>query len=76
MQSISAKGVDSAHISDSESDGREVADKVMQGSILLVFMSPESLVSSCKWREMFRSSVYRRHLVALVVDEAHCIDKW
>ena len=42
----------------------------------MIFMSPESLMGCCKWREMFRSPVYQRNLVGLIIDEAHCIDKW
>lgn len=75
VQSFSAKGVDSAYVADGEV-GDGMIDQVNQGSISLVFMSPESLVGCCQWREMFRSPVYRTNLVALIVDEAHCIEKW
>ena len=51
-------------------------EAVTKGSVSLIFMSPESLLGCCKWREIFRSPVYKRNLVGLVIDEAHCIDKW
>ena len=28
-----------------------------------------------RWREMFRNEVYQQNPVALVVDEAHCVEK-
>ena len=51
-------------------------DQVEKGEISLVFMSPELMITGCRWREMFRSAVYQENLGAVVVDEAHCVDKW
>ena len=42
----------------------------------MIYMSPESLLCVLKWREMFRSTVYQNNLIAIVVDEAHCVEKW
>ena len=74
VRSFSAKGVYSVYVSDGEAG--ETYEAVTKGSVSLIFMSPESLIGCCKWREMFRSSVYKKNLVGLIVDEAHCIDKW
>ena len=49
---------------------------VVKGKFSLVYMSPESMLTVLKYREMFRSSTYQQNLVCLAVDEAHCIDKW
>lgn len=43
--------------------------------IALVFRSPKSMITCCRWREMFRQPVYQENLMAVVVDEAHCLDK-
>ena len=74
VRSFSTKGVDSVYVSDSEAG--EACEAVTTGSVSLIFMSPESLLGCCKWREMFRLPIYKRNLMGLVVDEAHCIDKW
>ena len=42
---------------------------------LLVFMSPEAATTK-PWRELFKSPMFRKHLVLLAVDEAHCISEW
>ena len=74
VHSFSAKGVDSVYVS--HSDAGDIYEAVTKGSISSIFMSPESLIGCCKWREIFRSSVYKINLVGLIVDKAHCIDKW
>ncbi len=75
VQSFSSKGLQSAYVGAMDEDG-ETYERVRKGQFSLLFMSPEALVCGCKWREMFRSSVYQQNLVAVVVDEAHCIEKW
>lgn len=42
----------------------------------LVYISPESMLTNLKFREMFRSDVYQHNLVCLAIDEAHCVEKW
>ena len=41
-----------------------------------VFASPEALLSSRKGRQLLLSEELKQNLVALVIDEAHCIVKW
>ena len=38
-------------------------------------MSPEAAATK-PWRELFKSPMFRKHLVLLAVDEAHCISEW
>ena len=71
---FSSKGVESVYVADGEAGNTYEA--VTRGRVSLIFMSPESLMGCCKWREMFRSPIYQRNLVGLIIDEAHCIDKW
>ena len=41
----------------------------------ILFSSPEALVSS-KWREVLEKPSISGRIVAVVVDEVHCIPKW
>ena len=59
-----------------EQDDVQVKVDVLTGNFQLVYSSPESLLCVLQWREMFRSEVYQHNLVAVVVDEAHCIQEW
>ena len=54
----------------------ESMSDVQNGLVQLLFISPESLLSNPQWREMLRIPVYQERVVALVVDEAHCIAMW
>ena len=63
--------------------GDELGDKavkqaVVNGSCQVVYASPESLLTVQHWRDMLASPVYASNLVlvALVVDQVHCIDTW
>ena len=52
-------------------------DKIIsEGKCQLIFVSPESIMTNLRWREVLRSDVYQRHLVVLAVDEANCVPKW
>ena len=53
-----------------------VLDKIEKGCYQLVYISPESLLRENRWREMLRSDVYQKNMVAFCVDEAHCVKKW
>ena len=46
------------------------------GDHQLVFVSPENLYHNRALGDMLRSSPYQTNLAGLVVDEAHCVDKW
>jgi len=50
--------------------------EVCEGQFQLVYLSPEALLTNSTWRDMLQSPVYQSNLVALVVDEAHCVKKW
>ena len=46
------------------------------GQIQMVLISPELLGKGTIWRDMLKAEVYHKHLVALVIDEAHLIKNW
>ena len=54
---------------------RSAEIRVCNGEVQLVLISPESLIEVPKYRNMLLSKAYQEKLVALVVDEAHCVKK-
>ena len=69
------RGLKAAFVGKEQTD-ESIRKQVEKGVFSLIFMSPESLLQVLRWREMFRSRIYQENLVALVVDEAHCVEKW
>lgn len=51
-------------------------EEIKKGCYELLFVSPELLLNSSEWRDMLQSPVYKKQLVGVVVDEAHCVKKW
>ena len=56
--------------------GKTNPDGVLNGEYELVYISPELLLRKKCYRMMGMSEAYSDSLVALVVDEAHCVKKW
>ena len=54
----------------------EMKDGVLKGHYQLVYITPELLLESGMWRKMLTGDVYKKRLVAFVVDEAHTVKKW
>jgi len=50
--------------------------RVLDGNAEIVFTSPENIICNKIYRDMLRSEVYKKRLVALVVDKAHCVKTW
>jgi superfamily II DNA helicase RecQ len=50
--------------------------KLRDGHYHFVFAHPETLVSSKYGRELLLSETYQENVIAIVVDEAHCIVEW
>ena len=50
--------------------------KLRNGHYHIVFAHPESLISSNYGRELLLSELYQENVVAIVIDEAHCIVDW
>ena len=75
------RGVKSAYVCHGAGHGsgeleRPVKDAVVRGEVQLIYLAPECLLRDASIREMLRSEVYTDNLVAVAVDEAHCIDTW
>ena len=87
---VKVKGSRSADINDdghewaNEEDNMDVdidfgqceEKRLRDGHYHIVFAHPETLISSKYGRELLLSKTYQENVVALVVDEAHCIVEW
>ena len=52
-----------------------VKEKVLNGEVQLVYITPESMIETSRYRDMLLSP-HQEKLVALVIDEAHCVKTW
>ena len=50
--------------------------RVLKGEVQLVFITPENIIENRTYRDMLLLPVYQEKLVALVIDEAHCVKTW
>jgi len=57
-------------------DNEEAIQSVLRGDIQLVYISPEFILNNKKFCNMLQQSKYQDHLVALVVEKAHCFQMW
>ena len=69
------RGVAADFVAEAQEDQSAIS-RVLQGKVQLIFISPESLLHNSCYRSMLLSDVYRNNLVAVVVDEAHCVKTW
>lgn len=53
-----------------------VQQKVLNGLLDLVYISPENIINNPRYRNMLQTSNYRERLIAFAVDEAHCVKTW
>ena len=58
--------------------GQEEANfkEIVNGEMNVVFSSREAMLANDRWREIICSQVYQNNVVAVAVDEAHCITHW
>ena len=54
----------------------EAKKKVVNGEAQLVFISPENLICNKVYRDMLLTAPYKENLVAVTIDEAHCVKTW
>ena len=53
----------------------DICDDVVRGSCRVVIGHPEAFLSQ-QGRKLMRSKVYQKRVVALAIDEAHCVQTW
>ena len=74
--SLRQRGVNAAVISYGSGVKKELlATEDDLGKCSLLFCAPEALVGS-RWREAVEDPLISGRIVAVVVDEAHCVSKW
>lgn len=71
---LSSLGLNSVAVNSDERDG--VLEQIELGNFQYVFTSPEKMLSSERWRQLLASKEYQDNLVAVAIDEAHCITQW
>lgn len=54
----------------------EILKKVEKVNFTYLFALPQKMLSVNRWRKLMSSDEYRRYLVAITIDEAHCISQW
>ena len=69
------RGLKAEFVGEAQTDP-DIKDKVLKGDVQLVFITPESIINNSVYRKMLMSDVYTNKLVAVVVDEAHCVRTW
>ena len=53
-----------------------VQQRVISGEVQFVLITPESIIQRGKYQDMLPFPNYGFNLVAVVVDEAHCVKTW
>ena len=71
----SPKGLNVEFVGEAQTD-LSCKRRVLNGEVQLVFITPENLLDNKTYREMLLSQIYQSNLVALAVDEAHCVKSW
>lgn len=76
VKSLRSRGVKCSVITSSSDVEKDLlATHSSLSSDSLLFCTPEALVRS-KWRDAIGDPVVSGRIVALVIDEAHCVSKW
>ena len=51
-------------------------EDILMGAYSLLFSAPEAIVCGDRWRDMLSEEPLHSRIVAIAVDEAHCVYKW
>lgn len=68
-------GISTEFVGEAQTE-KSVVKRVLNGDVQLVYVTPENIVENPIYRNMLASKAYVKKLVALIVDEAHCIKMW
>ena len=72
---FTSQGLKAEFVGEGQQD-HESEKRVLMGQCQLVFITPEGILNSTRFRNMLLSTTYKEKLVAVAVDEAHCIKTW
>ena len=80
VSSLRKRGVSAAILSSHEVHDKSflATDKALEtpGKFSLLFASPEAVIGATKWREKLLEYPLSEKMVAVAVDDAHCVSKW
>ena len=68
-------GITTEFVGEAQKDS-DTQRRVICGEAQIVLISPENAIENPTYRNMFLSVRYKQRMVALVVDEAHCVKTW
>ena len=76
VSQLQKKGIAAAILShDREKFGELTVNKDSISTYSLLYTSPETIIGE-KWRSIFANKSFFDRLVAIAIDEAHCVSKW
>ena len=75
VESCTRRGIKAVAVT-SEEESRKNYGDVVNGLYQIVYISPEMIIGTQKWRTTLQDDLYQSKLCAVVVDEAHCVKKW
>ena len=76
VQSLRRRGVKSSIMSSSSTIAQDLLASDLNMDVdSLLYASPEALATS-HWRDALEKQASSKRIVAVVVDEAHCVSKW
>lgn len=76
QQKFSVKGIRAEFVGEAQTHPA-VIQRVLEGKLQLLYISPENLLNNARYRSLLLSPRrYKEKISALVVDEAHCIKTW
>ncbi|KAI7815737.1 hypothetical protein BC939DRAFT_404988, partial [Gamsiella multidivaricata] len=55
---------------------KEVIEDIARAKYRIVFMTPEMIFTSERFKRLWSTESWRRNLMAIVLDEAHCVETW
>lgn len=77
VQNLRERGVSAAILSGNVGVQKELqVSSITPGQYSLVFTAPEAILESGKWRECLLDTSVSNKIVAVAVDEAHCVSRW
>ena len=74
MKKLTSVGLKAAYVG-AEQEPETLRD-IEEGKNSFVFISPESTLSTERWRNMLISDKYQRDVIGVTVAELHCIAEW
>ncbi len=77
VSSLISRGVSAAIMSSQRDiDKKLLVSEQRMGIYSLLFAAPEAVIGERKWKGKLSEAPLHNHIVAIAVDEAHCVSKW